>query len=87
MPLPRFRTTFLMAAVATMGVAIAAVRNASRAWAAGLFTATLLMFAADLLSAIGRAPPDLRRRGLVVYSARRLKQRQRLDHALNDSPS
>lgn len=48
--------THLLDAVATMGVAIAAVRNASDAWAAGLFTATLLVFAADLLEAIGLRP-------------------------------
>src|SRR4051794_38335699 len=52
MPLLRFRTTSLMAAVAALGVALAALRYASDAWAAGLFTATLLVFAAALLGAI-----------------------------------
>ena len=69
MPLPRSRTTSLMAAVAALGVAIAALRYASDAWAAGLFTATLLVFAAALIGAIGRVPPDLRRWGLVVFGA------------------
>src|SRR5690349_24130234 len=65
----RFRTVSLMGAVAALGVAVAALRYASDAWAAGLFTATLVLLATAALGAIGSVPPDLRRWGLVVFGS------------------
>jgi hypothetical protein len=67
MPIPRFRTTTLMIAVAAPAVAIAGLRYASDAWATWLFTATLAALATAVLVAIARAPADPRRWGVAVF--------------------
>src|SRR3954469_6387299 len=67
MPIPRFRTTTLMIAVAAPAVAIAGLRHASDAWASWLFTGTLALLATAVLQALSRAPADPRRRGVAVF--------------------
>src|SRR3954471_1991043 len=67
MPIPRFRTTTLMIAVAAPAVAIAGLRYASDAWASWLFTGTLALLATAVLVALSRAPADPRRWGVAVF--------------------
>src|SRR5262245_41266771 len=64
---PRFRTTSLMTAIAAPGVAVAALRHASEAWAGNLFTTTLLLLAAATLVAIDRGRDGLRWWGFAVF--------------------
>src|SRR3954469_6093212 len=64
---PRFRTTSLMAAIAALGVAVAALRHASEAWAGNLFTTTLLLLAAATVVAIDRGRDGLRWWGFAVF--------------------
>src|SRR3954469_13110805 len=64
---PRFRTTSLMAAIAALGVAVAALRHASEAWAGNLFTMTLLLLAAATLVAIDRGRDGLRWWGFAAF--------------------
>jgi hypothetical protein len=63
----RFRTTSVMAAIAALGVAAAALRHASEAWAGNLFTTTLLLLAAATLVAIDRGRDGLGWWGFAVF--------------------
>lgn len=61
------RTTSLMIIIAGVAAGIAALRYASDAWAAAVFTSTLLLLATAALVATGRSPADLRWWGVAIF--------------------